>query len=91
MILRPLGGDTVTETGTLEIDSGILGAVLISADGTNAVTVILRRDNSDGDVVYKMVTKSPMFTAHPIVIESHVLYYSVTGTGGEALLYEWVT
>ena len=91
MVLNPVSNGSVTGTGTLTIPSGILGAVLISADSSTAATVILRKDNSSGEIVYKVVTKAPLFTAGPIRIGSQALYYDVTtGSGGAIQVYEWV-
>ena len=90
MVLLPLSDGSVADTGTLAIQSGILGAVLVTADSTNLVTIKLHKDNSSGPVAYQIVTKVPIFTAGPIRIDSQVLYYSVTGTGGAAQFYEWV-
>ncbi len=91
MILNPVSDGSVTGTGTLEFLSGLLGGVLITADGTNDTTVTLQRDNSDGFTVFKIVTKSPQFIPAPFNLGSKVGYYSVTGTGHGAQFYEWVT
>ena len=90
MVLNPLSDGSLTGTGSLAIQSGILGAVLVTANGTNDTTVIFRKDNSSGKQIYKLVTKAPIFTAGPIRVDSQVLYYDITGTGGAAQLYEWV-
>lgn len=90
MILKPLSDGSVTGTGTLAVGTGILGAVLITADGSNDATIKLHADNSDGEVVFQIVTKSPLFPAGPIRIGSQALYYDVTGTGAAAHIYEWV-
>ena len=89
MLLNPVSSGSVTSTGTLTFNSRILGGVLISADGTNAVTITLQKDNSSGDEVFDLVTKSPIFVAAPISIGSNAGYYSVSGTGGAAQFYEW--
>jgi len=91
MILKPVSDGSVSGTGTLTFDSGTLGGVLITANGTNDATVTLQEDNSNGTRVFQIVTKSPIFVAGPIRIGSTSGYYSVTGTGAAAQLYEWVT
>ncbi len=81
----------MTGTGTLTVPSGILGAVLISADSSTAAVVKLRKDNSSGEIVYQVSTKAPLFTAGPIRIDSQALYYDVTtGSDGAIQVYEWV-
>ena len=91
MLLLPVSDSSVTGTGTSTFQSRILGGVLITANGTNDATVTLQADNSSGTNVFKLVTKSPIFVAAPIDIGSQAGYYSVTGTGGAAQFYEWVT
>jgi hypothetical protein len=92
MILKPIGNDgSLTSTGTLPLDSRILGGVLITADGTNNATVIVRTDSATGQIIFKLVTKSPAFITGPIRNGgSNVLYYDVSGTGAAAMFYEWV-
>jgi len=91
MLLKPVSDSTVTGTGTSTFQSRILGGVLISADGSNAETVTLQRDNSSGTTVFKIVTKSPIWVTGPIDIGSQAGYYSVTGTYAAVQFYEWVT
>ena len=90
MILKPVSDGSVVGTGTLAFVSGVLGGVLITANGTNDATVTLQADNSDGYTAFKIVTKSPIFVAGPIRIASQAGYYSVSGTGSGCQFYEWV-
>lgn len=89
MILNPVSDGSVSGTGTLEFQSGILGGVLITANGSNDTTVTVQANNSSGPTVFKIVTKSPMFIAGPIRINSQAGYYSVSGTGSGCQFYEW--
>lgn len=91
MLLKPVSDGAVTGTGTLAFESGILGGVLISADGSALAIVTLQADNSDGSKAFEIDTKSPIFIAGPIGIGSSVGYYSVTGDGAKVQFYEWVT
>ena len=92
MLLKALGNDgAVTSTGTFTVANGIVGGVLITADGTNNATVILRKDDANGKQLFDLVTKSPTFVAAPIGMEgTRTLYYNVSGTGAAAQLFEWV-
>lgn len=90
MVLRPITDGSVTSTGTVTCESRILGGVLITADGTNDATVTLQKDNSGGVTIFEMVSKSPIFITGPIRADTQTLYYSVSGTGAAAQLYEWV-
>ena len=89
MQLRALTDGSVTGTGTVQ--TRLIGGVLITADGTNDATVILRRVDSNGKQIFKLVTKSPQMIVSPIGTESaETVYYSISGTGAAAQLYEWV-
>ena len=90
MILKPVSDGSVVGTGTLSFESMTLGGVLITANGTNDATVTLQKDNSSGLKVFDIVTKSPIFVAGPIRINSPAGYYSVSGTGSGCQFYEWV-
>lgn len=89
--LRPLtDGSKAATTGTLSVRSRIIGAVLITADGTNAVTVFLSRTDTNGSKVFELVTKTPINITMPIECDTHDVFYSVAGTGGAAQFYEWI-
>ena len=92
MLLKALGtAGALTSDGTLTCESRILGGVLITTDGTTAVTVICRKDNSGGDQVFDLSTKSPIFVTGPISLgTTQTLYYNVSGANGAAMFYEWV-
>ena len=90
MLLKPVSDGSVAGTGTLTFESGILGGVLITANGTNDTTVTLQRNNSSGTKVFQIVTKSPIFVAGPINIGGQAGYYAVSGVGAGCQYYEWV-
>ena len=90
MNLRALTDGAVTGTGTVKVSRYLIGAVLISADGTNAATVTLQQDDSGGKKIFEVVTKTPLFVDACISTEgSEHVYYSVSGTGASAQLYEY--
>jgi hypothetical protein len=91
VILIALNDGNVSSTGTVTCNSGIVGGVLISVDGTNAAVVTMQKDTSGGKTVFDISTKQPLFITGPISLEgTTALYYSVTGTGALAQFYEWV-
>lgn len=92
MLLKSIGNDgALAGTGTLVCESRVMGGVLITADGTNNATVIVRKDNSAGKQIFDLVTKSPIFITGPIALDgSQTLYYDVSGTGAAAQFFEWV-
>jgi len=90
MIFAALTNGKVDSTGTVTMNSYIFGGALISADGTNAATVIVRENDASGAIVFEIVTKAPLEIMRPIKCRSKTLYYSISGTGAAAQLYEWV-
>jgi hypothetical protein len=91
MLIKALTNGRISGTGTAIVASGMLGAVLISTDGTNAAVVTVQRNDASGKAVFSISTKTPLFVAGPISLEeADVAYYSITGTGAAAQLYEWI-
>jgi len=96
MLLRALttqGGHQGLTSGSdaILVPSGILGGVNISADGSNAATVIVRKGapGNPGEVIFHQVTISPIFIIGPIQAAQECTI-SVSGTGGLAQFFEWV-
>ena len=82
-------GGQLSGTGNIKLDgSPILGAVNISADGTNNATIIVRENDSAGDIVFHQVTKSPMYVAAPMKA-TEIIYYDVSGTGATCQFFQW--
>lgn len=95
-VLRSLTDGRVSGTGTLNLEapygSRVFGGCLISTDGTNAAVVVVRETNASGPQIFSISTISPGLFAAPINIKEGTssIHYSVTGTGAEAQLYEWL-
>lgn len=87
-MLRPITNGKVSGTLTTKCSSGVIGGVLITADGTNDATVVLHADNSDGHIALEVATKNSLWVPGPIHLGSRTLYYSITGTGATAQIYE---
>lgn len=93
MNIRALTDGSVTGVGTVSLSQrgGLLAGVLITADGTNDTTVVIRKNDATGRQLFKIVTKVPAFPIAPINSEgADFLYYSISGTGGAGQIYEWV-
>lgn len=94
MLLKPVsdGPRTAAQdpTGTLTFESGILGGIAITTNGTNAAVVTLQQNNSSGKKVFGISTKQPMWITGPVQLGVQAGYYSVTGTGAEAHFFEWI-
>ena len=90
MILKPLTDGSTSGTGLLACNAAFGGA-LITADGTNDATVIVRRNSDTGTQIFKVVTKASGLIAAPFDLgDSNQIHYSISGTGAAAQLYEWV-
>ncbi len=92
MILKALTNGSVVDTGTVKIESYIVGGILITTDNSAQGTVILRRDDASGKQIIEIKTVTSMWISGPFSMEgTNDCYYSVSGTGCEAQLFEWVT
>lgn len=92
--LTTLTNGAITGTGTVVLDGhhqsgGLFGGVLVSCDGENPAVIQVRKNNASGELLVDVSTVSPCFLPGPIIVDNtQVLYYSITGTGALAQLYE---
>lgn len=84
----PVTSDQVTGTGTLNMESEIFGGFDLSCDGSNAGTLIVYDTNASGRILIKTSSVVGKVGFAPIPC-SGTIYYSVSGTGASAMLYEW--
>ncbi len=88
--IKPLSTNTVTGTGTISLSVGhMFGGFDLNADGTNVATCIIRDENVSGTILVTSKTISGKTFIAPMEAVSGIIYYSVSGTGGDAFLYEW--
>ena len=91
MLLVALTDGSVSGEFSVDLPHRVLGALLITADGTNAAVITVQRTNNQGKEVFSISTKTPMFVAGPISLEgATIAYCSVTGTGAAVQLYAWI-
>jgi len=90
MMLRALTGEKVTGTGTLDLTRKLLGGIVLSADGTNAAAVVIRKDSSSGDIIFDLSAKQPGYYLGWPIEAADRIYYSISGTGAFAQIYEYV-
>ena len=93
MQLHSLTNGAITGTGTLKrTGGGAFGGALINTDNTNAMTVAIHLNDANGKKIFNAATISSGFFIAPIDDEgADCLYYSITGTGGTAQLFSWVS
>ena len=91
MLWVPMTSGLVSSTGTFTTSSGVFGGAAIVADGTNEVTVTVRETDASGQIVFQHKTKQsvPFLGAFRGEGSINTFYYSVSGTGGEAMFYEY--
>lgn len=89
MLLKSLTEGRISGTGTVVCESGMFAGCLISTDATNAAVISIQEDNSSGDPIFELSTVTAQMVVAPFKA-ARKLYYSITGTGATAQLYEWV-
>jgi hypothetical protein len=92
MILRALTNGAITAADTVTVKSGIVGGVLITADGTNNAVLVVRRTDSAGKPIINVTTKIPLWVTGPFHLEdTERAYVDISGTGAAVQVYEWVS
>lgn len=86
MLLTPITDGRVSGIGTLIMSTGVLGGVMITADGTNDAVVVIRNNGPDGRKIFHLSTKNSIFVGAPIACCKEV-YYDISGTGASAQIY----
>ncbi len=88
--IKPLSSDTLTGTGTISLAAGSLfGGFDLNTDGTNVGTVIIRDENVSGTILVTSKSITGKTFIAPIDVPSNIIYYSISGTGADAFLYEF--
>lgn len=66
------------------------GGALITTNGSDAVTVTCRKNDGSGAIVFQVITVFGGFFAAPIEMGGATAVHTVvSGTGGEAMFYQW--
>jgi len=78
----------VTGTGTLKLNGNIFAGYKLNGDGTNTATLIVRDGSASGEILVDTSTIQGEKVTEPMRTSGSV-YYSVGGTGGDAMLYSW--
>lgn len=86
--LREISNGQISGTGTLTCKSEIIGGFFLDANGSATATIVLRKDNSGGEVIVDYSSTSPLSVFAPFEA-AQTVYYSVTGTGASAEIFEW--
>ena len=86
----PLSVGTVTGSGTLSLNgTWLFGGIDLNTDGSNVGRVVIRDNNSTGQVILDTSSITGKTIIAPFYIPSGQVYYSITGTGADAMLYIW--
>ncbi len=90
MIFRTLTQSPVTSTGTITLGADkIFGGYDLSCDGTNLGTLLIKDGDSNGTVLVDTDSVIGKDVIKPMKT-SGVIYYSVSGTNADVMLYEAV-
>lgn len=86
----PLTAASITGSGTISLDGGhLFGGYDLNADGTNAASLIVRDNNSSGQVLVDTSTVVGKTIIAPFQVPSGQIWYSLSGTGADVMLYKW--
>jgi hypothetical protein len=90
-MLKIIDGVLANGASQVPVPSGALGGILIAVDGTNAATVVIKAGDSNGKIIFSIISYSPIFIVAPVWCEGkQQIYASCTGTSAGLSLYEWV-
>lgn len=87
--LATISEGAIAGTGTIDLSGPVFGGVDVNADGTNAATVIIRDNDATGEILVHCITTVGKTFFGPFRAASKKIYYSISGTGATATLYEW--
>lgn len=89
MAYRDVSVGKISGAGTITLSGMMIGGVLVSTDGTNAAVVQIRKINAAGSIVFDISSKNPIWVMGPLEA-GNVIWYSISGTGATAQIFEWV-
>ena len=89
-MLLPLTSSSISGTGTINLQGNTFGGALVTTDGANAISIVIREQGPSGKQIFNISTISAGPMTMPIDVQSKILYYSISGTGATAMLYEWI-
>lgn len=86
----PLTSASVTSTGSVDLTTSesVFGGFDLSCNGTNLGTLVIRDSDASGRILVNTSSVSGKVAYGPMPC-SGTIYYSVSGTGASAFLYEW--
>jgi hypothetical protein len=87
MALKTASNGSISGTGTVELESTIVGGVLVSTDGTNAATVIIKDLDNNGETVISYSGKEAIWIDGDFYCQSGTAYYAISGTGATAQIF----
>ncbi len=68
------------------------GGCNIVADGTNVATVTIRAGSAEGEIIFNHKTKNSLSVLEPFsACSATALHCTVSGTGAELEVYEYIT
>lgn len=80
-------GRKVIGTGTIVVPSHRV-TLYVNSNGTNAATAVFRVGSSTGALLFEMASTKSIVIGPIDVQDTDTVYYSVTGTGAFAVVYD---
>lgn len=81
--------NAITGTGTVSINSKVLGGYKLNADGTNLATLTIRDNDVSGKILYSTKTTVGEKVTEPVDLSNKQVYYDVSGTNADLQIFEW--
>jgi hypothetical protein len=88
--IKPITDGAIAGTGSIDLDGNIFGGFILNADGTNSASIEIRINDSAGEVLVDANSTISEAVFAPFRATSGRIYYSISGTGASASLYEWI-
>lgn len=89
MHLNEISNGQISGTGTLDLDTNKLGGINMFSDGTNPCECVLRDGGPGGRIIFEQTVTGPQLFTMPLLVESGVLHYTITGIGATVEFFEW--
>lgn len=87
-VLPLTSGPIAADTGTIDLAGKLFGGFDLNCDGTNVGTLIVRQDDQNGRLLVYSRSVVGKIAFVPMLCSGRI-YYSISGTNADAMLYEW--
>ena len=89
-MLTPITNGAIAGTGTFNLKGNVIGAVVMSANGTNAGTILLREGSATGRVLFDVTNLYSLQFNIQVTSTTSKIHYAISGVGCKAMFYEYI-